>query len=166
MGIANELYEENEGLFHDYEPDKQDIPNYITYVTYRSISCYYDKKYDQAARWINNLLNEVSLKRYPSAQLEVKSVLALQYCMVRDYDLFNQLINSIQRQIRLLGKDSCEHVIIFTKMLKISISDSKRNKKAKIQALADKFKNFEMNFFNPTMLIKVDEEFVNTLSRE
>jgi hypothetical protein len=166
MGIAHELYEENIGLFHDYEPDKQDIPNYITYVTYRSISCYYSKKYEEAARWINNLLNEVSLKRYPSAQLEVKSVLALQYCMIRDYDLFNQLINSMQRQIRLLGKESCEHVIIFTKMLKISISDSKRNKKAKIQALADKFVNFKMNFFNPTMLIKVDEEFVNALSRE
>jgi hypothetical protein len=166
MGNMENMYEENEGLFHEYEPDKNDIPNYITYVTYRSLSCYYSKKYDEAARWINNLLNEISLKRYPAAQLEVKSVLALQYCMLRDYDLFNQLINSIQRQIRLLGKESCEHVIDFTKMLKISISDSKRNKKAKIQSLADKYKIHQLNYFTPTLLVKVDEEFVDILSKE
>jgi len=166
MGNVEEMYQESEGLFHEYEPDKNDIPNYITYVTYRSLACYYDKRYDEAARWINNLLNEISLKRYPAAQLEVKSVLALQYCMLRDYDLFNQLINSIQRQIRLLGKESCEHVIDFTKMLKISISDSKRNKKAKIQTLADKYKNYSLKYFTPTLLVKVDEEFVDALAKE
>jgi hypothetical protein len=104
MNLVETMYDENGGLFHDYEPDKNDLPNYIIYVIYRALSCYYKKKYDEAARWVNNLLNEISLKKYPSAQLEIKTVLALQYCMVRDYDLFNQLINSIQRQIRLLGK--------------------------------------------------------------
>jgi hypothetical protein len=163
---VEDIYEENEGLFHDYEPDKNDIPNYITYVLYRALACYYKKKYDEAARWINNLLNEISLKKYPEAQLEIKAVLALQYCMLRDYDLFNQLINSIQRQIRLLGKDECDHVIDFTKMLKISISDSKRNKKSKIEGLADKFKSYKLSYFTPTLLIKTDEDFVDALSRE
>lgn len=166
IGVVEEMYDENEGIFHDYEPDKNDIPNYITYVIYRALSCYYKKKYDEAARWVNNLLNEISLKKYPTAQLEIKTVLALQYCMVRDYDLFNQLINSIQRQIRLLGKDACEHVIIFTKMLKISISDSKKNKKSKIEGLAEKIKNIELDYFTPTLLVKIDEEFINNLSRE
>ena len=166
IGTVEEMYDENEGLFHDYEPDKNDIPNYITYVIYRALSCYYKKKYDEAARWVNNLLNEISLKKYPTAQLEIKTVLALQYCMVRDYDLFNQLINSIQRQIRLLGKDACEHVIIFTKMLKISISDSKKNKKAKIESLAEKIRNIELDYFTPTLLVKIDEGFIDSLSRE
>jgi hypothetical protein len=166
MGSVEEMYEENEGLFHDYEPDKNDLPNYITYVIYRALSCYYNKRYDEAARWVNNLLNEISLKKYPTAQLEIKTVLALQYCMVRDYDLFNQLINSIQRQIRLLGKDACEHVVIFTKMLKISISDSKKNKKVKIEALAEKIRNIELDYFTPTLLVKIDEEFIKDLSKE
>jgi hypothetical protein len=26
MGSVEEMYEENEGLFHDYEPDKNDLP--------------------------------------------------------------------------------------------------------------------------------------------
>ncbi len=61
-----------------------------TFYTAR-LSCYYAGKYDEAARWINNLLNEVSLKKYPYAQLEIKTLLALQYCLQSDYDLFNQL---------------------------------------------------------------------------
>ena len=166
MGTVEEMYDENDGLFHDYEPDKNDIPNYITYVIYRALSCYYKKKYDEAARWVNNLLNEISLKKYPAAQLEIKTVLALQYCMVRDYDLFNQLINSIQRQIRLLGKDACEHVVVFTKMLKISISDSKKNKRSKIENLAEKIKNVELDYFTPTLLVKINDEFIESLSRE
>lgn len=166
VGSVEEMRDENEGIFHDYEPDKNDIPNYITYVIYRALSCYYNKRYDEAARWVNNLLNEISLKKYPAAQLEIKTILALQYCMVRDYDLFNQLINSIQRQIRLLGKDACEHVVIFTKMLKISISDSKKNKKSKIENLAEKIKNIELDYFTPTLLVKINEEFIDNLSKE
>jgi hypothetical protein len=166
VGTVEEMQEENMGIFHDFEPDKNDIPNYITYVIYRALSCFYNKKYDEAARWVNNLLNEISLKKYPAAQLEIKTILALQYCMVRDYDLFNQLINSIQRQIRLLGKDACEHVVIFTKMLKISISDSKKNKKTKIESLADKIKNIEVDYFAPTLLVKINEEFIDSLSKE
>lgn len=166
LGVESDMYEENEGLFHDFEPDINDIPNYITYVTYRALSCYYSGHYDEAARWINNLLNEVSLKKYPEAQLEIKVILALQYCMVKDYDLFNQLINSIQRQIRLLGKESCEHIILITKMMKISISDSKRNKKAKIQSFATKFQQFELTHFMPTLLVEMDDRFIETLSKE
>lgn len=166
IGTVEEMYDENEGIFHDFEAEKNDVPNYVTYIIYRALSCYYKKKYDEAARWVNNLLNEMSLKKYPAAQLEVKTILALQYCMVRDYDLFNQLINSIQRQIRLLGKDVCEHVVIFTKMLKISISDSKKNKKSKIENLAEKIKNIELDYFTPTLLVKIDEEFIDHLSKE
>lgn len=166
VGTVEEMRDENEGIFHDYEPDKNDIPNYITYVIYRALCCYYNKRYDEAARWVNNLLNELSLKKYPAAQLEIKTILALQYCMVRDYDLFNQLINSIQRQIRLLGKDACEHVVIFTKMLKISISDSKKNKKSKIENLSEKIKNIELDYFAPTLLVKINDEFIDNLSKE
>ncbi len=166
VGNVEEMHEENEGIFHDFEPDINDVPNYVTYIIYRALSCYYNKRYDEAARWVNNLLNELSLKKFPTAQLEVKTILALQYCMVRDYDLFNQLINSIQRQIRLLGKDACEHVVIFTKMLKISISDSKKNKKSKIENLAEKIKNIELDYFTPTLYVKINEDFIDNLSRE
>ena len=163
VGEEASLYEENEILFHDFECDFDDIPKYVTYVVYRALSCYYAQKYNEAARWINNLLNETSLKKYPYAQLEVKAVLALQYCLMNDYDLFNQLTNSIQRQVRILGKDNTESSVVFTKILKISVSDVKRDKHNKIKTLVDKFNRFEMTNFAPTMLVKMDEAFVNRL---
>ena len=166
MRINNmeQMYEENEGLFHDFECDKNDVPKFITYVVYRSLSCYYVNRYDEAARWLNNLLNEVSFKKYPYAQLEIKAILALQYCLLNDFDLFNQLINSIQRQMRLLGKDNCEHILTLTKILKISISDTKKNKEGKIKGLVDKMEKSQRGYFAPTMLIKYDDDFIKKLS--
>jgi len=166
MDTVSEIYEENEGLFIDYEADKSDVPKFVTYVVYRALSCYYAEKYDEAARWINNLLNEISLKKFPMAQLEDKTVLAVQYCLLNDYDLFNQIINSIQRQIRILGKENCEHILHLTKMLKISISDIKKSKVNKIMDLIDKVKQLESDQFSPTKLIRMDDDFVKKLAKE
>ncbi|HYG38281.1 MAG TPA: hypothetical protein VD908_06670 [Cytophagales bacterium] len=158
------MYEENIAIFQDFEIDTNDVPKYITYITYRAISCYYASKYDEAARWINNLLNDLSLKKFPQAQLEIKLILALQYCLMNDYELFNQLINSIQRQIRLLGKDNCEHILLFTKIIKTSISDNKKNKAPKIRTHVERLKRIELPYFSPIMYIKMDENFINRLS--
>ncbi len=166
LGTIKSLHEENEALFQDFECDLDDIPKYINYILYRAISCFYAERYDEAARWINNLLNEVSLKKYPYAQLEIKVLLSLQYCLMNDFDLFHQLINSIQRQIRLLGKENCDHILVFSKMLKVSISDIKKNKEEKIRALVDKLPSKSERIFNPTSLIKFDEELINKLSHK
>jgi len=165
MDNVEDMYEENEALFHDFECDKNDVPKFITYVTYRALSCYYARKYDEAAKWLNNLLNEVSFKRYPHAQLEIKAILALQYCLLSDFDLFNQLVNSIQRQVRLLGKDNCDHILNLTKILKVSISDTKKNKQLKIHTFLSKFEKVEKNYFAPTMLLKLDDDFAKRLSQ-
>lgn len=165
MCTEQNLYKENDGLFLGYEPDKEDAPKYITYVVYRAISCYYAKKYDEAARWINNLLNEMSLKKYPEVQLEIKMVLALQYCILQDFDLFNQLINSVQRSIRLLGKEHFDHIVKFTKILRTSMNEGKRNKEEKIRNLASKLQMINVHHFAPTKLIRIDEEFVRALSK-
>lgn len=164
MDTEKELYEENEGLFGEFEPDKNDIPKYVTYTVYRALCCYYVKKYDEASKWINNLLNDVSLKKFQEAQLEIKVLLAIQYCLLDDYELFNQLINSIQRQVRLLGKENCEHIILITKILKVSIGDQKKTKAAKIRTMVQKLAAFERNHFQPTLLIKADEDFVSRLA--
>jgi hypothetical protein len=164
MDAEHQMYEENEVLFADYEADTHDLPKYMSYITYRALSCFYAKKYDEASRWINNLLNEMSLKKFPQAQLEVKLLLALQYCLLNDYELFSQLLNSIQRQIRLLGKENCDRMLIFTKILKTSLYDSKNGKAAKIRSLIDRLNKTEQKSFSITSLIKMDENFVNRLS--
>ncbi|MEJ0032946.1 MAG: hypothetical protein WDO15_22420 [Bacteroidota bacterium] len=95
--------------------------------------------------------------------MEVKAILALQYCLVKDFDLFNQLTNSIQRQIRMFGKDTCENVLLFIKILKIAVSEAKKEKAKKINALIPKFKATDVTYFAPTSLIRMDEQFVENL---
>lgn len=163
LGIEKELYEENESLFIDLEPDPLDVPRHTVYVMYRALSSYYVGKYDEAAKIINGLLNEVSLKKYPFAQMEVKTILALQYCMLNDFELFNQLANSIQRQIRLFGKHSCENILLFIKILKIAVSESKKDKQKKIASLIPKLQATKVPYYAPTMMIRMDEKFIENL---
>lgn len=163
LGTEREMYEESEGMFQDFELDKQDLPTYLTYSIFRALSCYYVGNYDDASKWLNGLMNETSLKKYPYMLVELKVLLALQYCMQNDYDLFNQLINSVQRQVRILGKDSCEHILQMSKILKIAISEIKKNKPEKIQAIIDKFPQTKTAYFAPTKLIKMDKDFVDKL---
>lgn len=164
MNTVAELYEESENLMVDYEVDTTDIPKHVIYVTYRALSCYYGGRYDEAGKLINNLLNEVSLKKFPYALLEIKSLLALQYVLLRDYELFNQLANSIQRQIRMFGKDSCENIQLFLKILKISVSEAKREKAKKIAAVIPKMGTLKVPYFAPTLLIKFDDDLLRKLT--
>lgn len=164
QGNESELFTDNESLFMDLEIDTHDIPKHIVYTIYRALSCYYADKHDEAAKLINNLLNEVSLKKYPYAQLEIKSLLALQYTLLKDYELFNQLSNSIQRQIRLFGKDSCENIQLFIKVLKIATSEAKKEKAKKINAIIPRLNATTVNYFSPTKLVKLDERFVQKLT--
>ena len=166
MDTLDKIYQENDGLFLDFESYPNDVPNHFVYYCYRALSCYYIKKYDEAAKWLNQLLNEVSLKKFPFAHLEAKLLLALQYCLLNDYDLFHQLINSIQRQIRLLSKEKCEHLLVLSKILKVSQSDAKKNKYEKIVSLVEKLKTYEFISFSPTLLIPFDEELVQRLSSD
>jgi len=159
-----QLYAENESLLMDIESETQDVPKHAIYTCYRAISCYYAGKYDEAAKIINHMLNEVGLKKFPFVQMEVKALLALQYCMLKDFELFTQLTNSVQRQIRMFGKDECENVLLFLKILRVATSEAKKEKAKKISAIIPKFKEVNVNYFAPTSLIKMDESFVEMLS--
>lgn len=164
LGTEKELYAENESMFLDFEADPLDVPKHTIYITYRALCSYYIGKYEEAAKLLNQLQNDVSLKKYPFAQMEIKELLALQYCMLKDFELFNQLSNSVQRQIRMLGEDDCENVLLFLKILKIAVSEAKKEKPKKISALIPKFKAVTVNYFAPTMLIKMDDDFIENLT--
>jgi hypothetical protein len=164
IGTEVELFEETENLLSDYEADISDIPKHVIYITYKALVCYYAGKYDEAAKLINTLLNEVSLKKYPYTALEIKSLLALQYVLMQDYELFNQLANSIQRQIRMFGKDACENIQLFIKILKISVSEAKKEKAKKIALIVPKFSGLTVNYFAPTLLVKLDDTLIRKLT--
>ena len=157
------LYLENKALFdEDYDPDPNDIPKYLIYISYRALGCFFSGQYKEANNKLNNMLNELSLKRFAPALIEVKLLQTLQYCMLRDSELFNQSVNSIQRQIRLLPETD-EHCTQFIKLLKTAISDSRPGKAAKLKAMAEKIRLKPVNRFSPIMLICSEDRFIEKL---
>ncbi|MFZ9503852.1 MAG: hypothetical protein ACO263_04700 [Cyclobacteriaceae bacterium] len=165
LGVEAELYAENENLFRELETDYSDIPSYTIYQVYRALSNYYVEKYDQSARILNDLLNDVSLKAYPFVYMEVKVVLALQYCLQNDPELFSQLSNSIQRQVRLHSKESCENILMFLKLMKSALSDSKKEKQKKLTAIAERIRVIPQSpWFSPTSFIRLDEPLIKKLT--
>ncbi len=164
LGTEREIVTENVSLFADFEPDLLDIPHHTICTVYRALGLYYVERFEEAAKILNNLLNDVSLKKYPSIQMEVKAILALQYCMMRDFELFNQFSSSVQRQIRMFGKDECKNVLLFLKILKIATSEAKKDKPKKISAIIPKFQAETIKYFAPTYFIKMDAKFISNLT--
>jgi len=164
LGTERDIVGENDSMFLDIESDPHDVAKHTISIMYRALGYYYVGRYDESSKLINNLLNEVSLKKYPFVLMEVKAVLALQYCMMKDFELFNQLSNSIQRQIRLFGKDECANVLLFLKILKIATSEAKKEKAKKITAIIPKYRTIEVNYFAPTSFIRMDDTFVENLT--
>jgi len=160
-----EVLEENKVIFAEYEPDPSDIPKYIVYHTYRALCYFYAEKYDLAAKTIQNgILNETTLKRFPDVLLEIKVFLALQYCLLNDDDLFNQLMNSIQRHIRLHGKKRLDHLVLLSKSMKQSVAGNGKLKHAKIKAHISKISFEKVKFYSPLKYVRFDEELIAKLS--
>ncbi|TAD96159.1 MAG: hypothetical protein EAZ97_14465 [Bacteroidetes bacterium] len=166
LNMEAELYAENKEMFVAYENDPSELPRYLNYMTYRALCCYYVEKYEEAAKWINTALNSVSLKKYPHALMELKALLALQYCMMRDQDLFNQLVHSTQRIIRIVEKDRSEHIVYFIKIIKLIIGGTKTNRKGRLKSLVTKMANCPTHLFSPTKLIRLDDDFADRLLEE
>ncbi|TAF65569.1 MAG: hypothetical protein EAZ55_08395 [Cytophagales bacterium] len=164
LNTQSEMYEENKVLFHEYEPDMNNIPQYVTYVSYRALGCYYGGRYDEASRWLNSLLDAVSLKKYPYVHIEVKLLLSLQYCMLRDNELLQQMSNSIMRQIRILGKETCVQAVLFAKILKIALEDSSNVWEDKLPPLFERIKRVNNPYFSLIQYVKLDESFIQKIA--
>ena len=108
-------------------------------------------------------MNEPRIKEFNQAHIEIKLLLTLQYCLQKDYDLFNQSVNSIQRQVRLLGDQQQMHVTNFIKLLKISLGENKASKGARLRDALTKVLGNRVQHFSPVMLIKMDDKFIEKL---
>lgn len=166
MGGLENLYEENNGIFHDFEADIQNVPQFVTYTSYRAIGAYYAEKYDDAVRGLTKLLNDTSLKKYPYVNLEIKLILGILYFITNETELLGQLISSIQRQIRILSKETCIHAVLFIKILRTASHASKGEKQPRIQSLMEKIKKAtRSNGFSLTRYIRMDDDFLKRILR-
>jgi hypothetical protein len=163
LGLEKELYAENESLFQEFEMDTDNLPMYVIYTTYKALSSYYSGRYDEAGKFLNTLLADVSIKKYTYVVLELKTLMALQFVMQREIETFNTTSISIMRGLRSVDEDESSSVFHFLKILKIAVSEAKREKEKKIMVVIPQLKAAKVKHFAPTRLIQIDEEFIKKL---
>jgi hypothetical protein len=165
-GTEGELYEQNKQALANYEPDKNDIPNYINYAKYTATCAFYGKRYQEAVQILNTLINDISFKNYPHSEIEVKLLLALFYSMINKYDPATSLLRSVTRKIRELDDEmGYENALLFYKILALQMSSSARQVDQKIGQLFSKFELINQKENRMLEYIKIDEQFIKALSQ-
>lgn len=101
---------------------KIDVDTYrlVTYLNYNLLFAYesfYEKNYENAARILYRVRNEVNLRKSPHMDVEVKLFLALCYVLLGESDLANQLILSLQRQLKKTVFAKYDHAKVLVKIL-------------------------------------------------
>ena len=91
-------------LYHERFENDLDIPStdtyhYVWYKKYLSVVKFYQNDYHAAARHINALRNELSMKQYVHTDIDAKLFQAFQYCILGDDTLCMQIMASLKRQI-------------------------------------------------------------------
>ncbi|MCH8902678.1 MAG: hypothetical protein IIA45_02015 [Bacteroidetes bacterium] len=165
MGIESQLWEENQALIAEFQPDPVDVPNFINYMKYLAVSSYYNGKLEEAEDYLTRLQNEVSFKNYPQAELEVKLLMALFYSLQDEYDIATNLLRRVSDKVREMPDDRYENVKLFVKLLKTQMKTDRRRVKEKLYELRDRF--LQVNKGPDQMLeyLKIDDTFVETMSK-
>jgi len=165
INAENQLYHENKELVDIYLPDKNDVPNYINYMIYLAVSCYYAKHYQEAIDILNNLRNDVSFKEYGHSEIEVKLLLALFYSMTNEYNLATNLLRNTERKIKELKNSNYENANVFIKLLKIPMKLNTANVEEKLNKLKDQFLMLNGGHTKLLTFLKVDSDFISKIAQ-
>jgi hypothetical protein len=113
--------------------------HFISFRKFLAVSKFWNKDYAGAARTVNELRNALSLKKYLFTDVECKLFQALQYCILGEDGLCQQIIASVKRQIAH-SEAEWEPAVLFIKILKTALKPTDFRKKVKrLAALWDEF---------------------------
>ncbi|MCB9233070.1 MAG: hypothetical protein H6581_15540 [Bacteroidia bacterium] len=99
------------------EIDSYRLVTYINFNLFKAYASFYKKDFENSSRILYRVRNEVSLRKNPHVDVEVKMFLALSYVLLGESDLANQLILSLQRQLKKSTFSNYENGRIFLKIL-------------------------------------------------
>ncbi|MDQ3192636.1 MAG: hypothetical protein M3Q58_13670 [Bacteroidota bacterium] len=164
----NGFLEESIILKEKYNPDISDHAGFIMYNQYQAACAFYQGKYTECNTVLNNVLNTISFKNYPHAEIETKLLLSLGYLIENKFDQAESVIRSVSRKVKEMNElGEYENAEIFLKVLKI-ICANKNSSSApdKIKKLVFRFNQFNMVQLPLFKYIKTDEDFVQILTKQ
>jgi len=170
---------EENAVLH-FEPDPADLPNYINFTIYAAMNLFNSGQYAESARLLNNLLNEVSLKNFAHAEIELKLLLALACSMCNRYEQAELLIRSASRKLSEMNKgengeqkdsededddfELYENAGTFVKMLRLQMSSGSKDVEEKLKRLRDRFLLLNEGPRRMLSYVNMDNKFIAKLA--
>ncbi len=157
------LAELNSLLTTKTEIDLNEVFHQISFAKFIAVTHFYKKEYNEAAKVINKLRNNFPLKKYTLADVECRLFQALQYCIMGEDGLCNQIIASLRRQ---LADQEQEWIAAFTfmKMLKNALKAVDLRKKIKrVQALWDQFQQENKGKHAILQFVRMDDSIIRKM---
>jgi hypothetical protein len=137
---VSQLAKECDDFIGQYEVEPYRMSYYLNYHMFLAHVYFLDRNYKKASRVLYKLRNEVNLRKYAHSDLEVKFFLTLTYVMMEDFDLANQLILSLQRQLRKGALGKYEHAKTLLKILSVALGGKPRTRAKNLKSNIDRWK--------------------------
>ncbi len=162
-GDLTKLLMLNKVLEENLEIDPNEAFHFYSWKRYLAVCRFYQSDYSGAAKIINVLRNNVNLKQFIYADVECKLFQALQYCIIGEEGLCQQIIQSIKRQMKE-GEKDYEDVELYIKLMKTAMKPADFRKKMK--KLTEIWKQIvELNVSHSSILwyVRLDESMMRRM---
>jgi hypothetical protein len=163
-GNLDHLQYMNDRIEKEMDIDIQETYNYVSLKKFLATSKYYARDYQGAAKKVNELRNQLSMKQYIYSDVDSKLFQALNYCIIGDDSLCMQILSSLKRQIRE-QESEFESARFFMKLLKTALKPADyRRKIKKITEMLGEFDEMNVGVFPVLKTIRLDENVLRRIS--
>lgn len=163
-GDVSNLTDLNSELDGCFDVNSNEPYPFISFKKFAAIGKFYEGDYNSAAKTINTLRNDMSLKKFLFTDVECKLFQGLNYAMMGEDGLCAQLIQSIKRQTTE-DESMFEPAALFIKLLKAAIKPEEFRKKVKkITELYETFNAANTGSKRILWFVKMDESIIRKLA--
>lgn len=148
------LLQDVENYLSNFSVDTYRPTNYIFYQMFLAETYFVNKQYQRSNKILFGLRNTLSFRKYQHVDLEIKFLLAIGYIMTKEWELADQLMKTIQRQLRNEEDARYEHCKTLNKILTVASGNRSTTRKKNLEKLVPLWK--EQNVGRYAMLSEID----------
>ena len=114
---------------------------------------------------MNDIRNNVSLKNYPHADMELRLFLALNYIMSGEAEMSNSLLKSINRKVKSIDYHDYENLKILRKIIQNGSKMPSRERLQKTQQLAHEYERINKGTYQLLEGLELNDELIKKMIR-
>jgi hypothetical protein len=133
-GTIDALVRDVDNYISQIEVDTYRLTYFVNFHMFQAYAYFVARNYKKTSKILYNLRSDINLRRHTHTDLEVKFFLALTYVLMEDFDLANQLILSLQRQLRKTSMGRYEHARTLLKILSIALGGKPRTRSKNLKS--------------------------------